>query len=205
MDLAILEKINSKTPKSGAIKIQKVEIIRKLDLELKKEIKGEARVVYILSLIRKILEIKNQKDKFKLLNFYCNWSLHVSLSVKRTKQVITDMLDQDIDCSKRASDIARKLNSNHADFFKLNDIKKELVKFIADNDLSPALTNKRQQWVEFVSMLLQIIQDCPVICIESSKKIKTMKLQRNKKNEYYYKFSLHSCSSKPIIKLKFKQ
>ena len=187
------------------IKIPKVEIIKKLNLELKKEIKDEARVVYIMSLIRKILDVeKNQKSKFKLLNFYCNWSLHVDLSRPKTTQVITDMLDRDIDCSKSAHDIGVKLNSNHADFFKLNDIKKEIDKFLADNDLPSTLTKKSKQWIKFVKLLLKIIEDCPVVCTKSSEKIKRMELQKNENDEYEYGFSLHSCSRKPKIKLKFK-
>ena len=40
-----------------------IEIIEKLDKELRRDIKEECQVVYILSRVRKILEIKNQNEK----------------------------------------------------------------------------------------------------------------------------------------------
>jgi len=46
------------------------QIIDKLNTELLKGIKNEPQVVYILSRIRKLLEIREEKDKYKLLNFY---------------------------------------------------------------------------------------------------------------------------------------
>lgn len=57
----------------------KLEMIDKLSRELKKEMSEECRVVYILSRIRKVLELENSKNKYKVLNFYCNWSLHAKI------------------------------------------------------------------------------------------------------------------------------
>ena len=181
-----------------------IKILEKLNKELKRDITEECQVVYILSRIRKMLEMKNQKDKYKLLNFYCNWSLHVNLKYKKTAQIISDMFDRDIDCSESANDIAHRMKFNQAAFFKLNDFKNDLKKFFEDNDLSLSLLNKNKQWIKFVKLLLEIIEDCPVICIESSTKISKIELTKNMNGDYCYKFSLIGCSRKPVLKLKFK-
>ncbi|MCX6766078.1 MAG: hypothetical protein NT136_03930 [Candidatus Moranbacteria bacterium] len=180
------------------------EILEKLNKELERDIKNECQVVYILSRIRKILEIKNQKDKYELLNFYCNWSLHVNLKYKNTTQFISKMFDQYIEFTKSEKDIAREMKSNHADFFKLNDLKNELRKFFEVHDLPLNLVDKNKYWITFIKLLLEIIEECPVICIKSSKKIERLTLIKNKKGDYCYKFNLINLRHKPIIKLKFK-
>ena len=180
------------------------EIIQKLITELSKDIKDECQVVFILSRIRKILDMKNEKSKYKLLNFYCNWSLHVNLTHTKTTQVLSDMFDQFIDCSESANNIARKMKSNHADFFKLNDFKDELKKFFEDYDLPLRLFNEKISWNVFIKLILEIIEECPVVFIKSSKKMNRIDLIKNKKGDYCYKFSLLVCLHKPIIKLKFK-
>ena len=50
------------------------EILEKLQKELNREIRDECQVIYILSRIRKILEISDERSKYKMLNFYCNWA-----------------------------------------------------------------------------------------------------------------------------------
>lgn len=56
------------------------KLIEKLKKEIEKENKDEAVMSYILILIRKILETdKNLKNKYAVLKFYCDWSLHIEI------------------------------------------------------------------------------------------------------------------------------
>ena len=65
------------------------DIINKLQLELNKEIKEESQVVYILSRIRKILELDKKEKKYKKLKFYCDWALHAEIeNVAPIKEVL---------------------------------------------------------------------------------------------------------------------
>jgi len=52
------------------------EIIEKLSKALSEGNLDEYKVVYILSRIRKLLELNQLKNTFKDLNFYCDWALH---------------------------------------------------------------------------------------------------------------------------------
>ena len=60
------------------------EIEQKLQDALNEEITREDQVIYILSRIRKILELKKKiegfSEKFKYLNFYCNLALHSEIN-----------------------------------------------------------------------------------------------------------------------------
>lgn len=176
-------------------------IIEKLNNELRREIKNECQVVYILSRVRKILD--HERAVNKILRFYCNWVLHIDLKHKETTLFISKMFDSCIDFSKNEKEIARKMKSCQSDFFKLNDLKEVFRQFFEDHNLPLFLVNKKRHWINFIKLFLEIIEECPVICIKSSKKIKSLELVKSEKGEYCYKFSLSDKSSKPVIKLKF--
>jgi hypothetical protein len=182
--------------------MEQINILKKLNNELNRDITDECQVVYILSLIRKMLEMKKQKEKYELLNFYCNWSLHSNLDQKT--KIISEMFDDHINNLEDANVIANRMKFNQVDFFKLHDLRDDLKKFTTEYDLSLGLLEKNNQWIEFVKLLLDVIEDCPIVCIKSSKKIRNMELKKNKDGNYSYKFSLVDRKRKPIVKLKFK-
>ncbi len=66
------------------------EVKDKLVEKLKLVPQSEEDVVYILSRVRKILERKNHPDKYSILNFYCNLSLHTKIT--KAPKIIVDEL-----------------------------------------------------------------------------------------------------------------
>lgn len=175
-----------------------LEILEKLNKEFGRDINEECQVVYILSRIRKILEIKNQKEKYKLLNLYCNWSLHSKLDRRSATVFLADLFEQDIDCEKDGKENATRLISKHSKLFKLSSLKQEVGSFIEDNNLSLDWIGKN--WTSFIKILLEIIKDCPIIF--HSDKLQRLELIKDKKEDYCYKFSLTGSKRKPIIKLR---
>ncbi len=65
----------------------KSQILDKLKVELQKDVENELQVVYILSRIRKLLEIEKLKSKYPILNFYCNWTLHSEITDTEGKTI----------------------------------------------------------------------------------------------------------------------
>lgn len=64
----------------------KNDIKDKLSIELKKPINGEPQVIYILSRIRKLLDLNHKKDgAYRILRFYCNWALHTEIQKLKTQ------------------------------------------------------------------------------------------------------------------------
>lgn len=51
----------------------------KIDKVLSQDDWSESDVYNIMTNIRKHLEIHKQKDKYNILNLYCNWVLHASI------------------------------------------------------------------------------------------------------------------------------
>ncbi len=67
----------------------KEQILEKLAEKLKIVPTSESDVVYILSRIRKVLEINNYPETYSTLNFYCNLALHSKID--RLPKSIYDM------------------------------------------------------------------------------------------------------------------
>ena len=69
----------------------RLEIIEKLNKALEEDIKTECQVVYILSRIRKILELLDESDKHIFLKICCSWALHTDMH--RTKKLNKELKD----------------------------------------------------------------------------------------------------------------
>jgi hypothetical protein len=122
------------------------QIIEKLNKELENNITKECQVVYILSRIRKILEIEDKKTEYKYLNFYCNWALHSKID--RTEPV-RDVLDEFI------------VGSDDGKFLKFDHFFLDLKDFLDAYHLSVYLLDK-ENYLRFINLLVGIIADTPV-------------------------------------------
>jgi len=183
------------------------EIIEKLDRELKKDIREECQVVYILSRIRKILEANRvdgngeaEGDRYPLLNFYCNWSLHYVMDKPSTQRLINNLLAEGLDCKKSAKDLAGMLKLKYPDFFKLSSLELQLRGFLIVHQLSLDLLDN--EWSNFRQILLKIIKETPIRF--ASGVLREIELILDDNSDYCYKFSLVDKRDKPIVKLKFK-
>ena len=177
-----------------------VEILEKLNREMKKDINEECQVVYILLLMVIVLEEKGRKLDYPYLLFYRNWTTHNKLSSPNTVKLLSDIFKKDIDSRSSGHENARSLIKTNSRFFKLDTLKKELVSFLKMYDLTPDLLNKN--WLSFIKLLIEIIIERPVEF--NSVILKKVELMKNKNGEYCYKFSFVGQRDKPIVKLKFK-
>ena len=121
------------------------QIIGKLRKELKKEIHDELQVVWILSRVRKILEIRNQKGKYKFLKLYCNWVLHTK--IERTEPI--------------ADELQKFIEGQNDDFWNFNHLISDLEKFLKEYSLSQKIL-KPENYARLENLLLDIYSDTPV-------------------------------------------
>lgn len=70
----------------------KEEVLNKLSNKFQTIPKSEEDAVYILSRVRKALELDNHPEKYSVLNFYCNLALHSKISNPPKK--VSDMLER---------------------------------------------------------------------------------------------------------------
>lgn len=123
------------------------EILSKLEIELKKDFESEMQVVYILSRIRKLLEINGEKNTYPILNFYSNWCLHAEIT-KTDNEAINHILREFIEKPE-----ARVLLGFHRQF------REELIQFLGDHNL-PALSIN--QFSDLTYLLGKVISDTPI-------------------------------------------
>ncbi len=129
------------------------DIKLKLEAELNKRILGEPQVIYILSRIRKILEIngKQKEDEYKKLKFYCDWALHPIIN---NVGAVQDIL-HGIITHKAASGADLTVN-----FKTLHD---EFRRFFKEYDLSNSFYISEENKFGLEMYLSQIYADTPLI------------------------------------------
>ena len=129
-------------------------IKEKLQSVLRKESFEETDVIYILSRIRKLLEIDGNKKDFKVLNFYCNWALHAQI--------------EDVDSIIKT---LQKPGENAISLFHLFvDFDKELKKFLDNHSIQTNIFTNRKTLIKFHNLLTEIYTDTPLILKTISKK-----------------------------------
>lgn len=137
------------------------DIQEKLQGELKKEIKEESQVVYILSRIRKLLEIDKKLDKYNILKFYCDWSLHNEID--RHQTLLTELLGDMPDGEK----------TNGLLTFEI--FRRELEFFIEEYKLETYIYKNAENESNFKKLLVSIYSEVPLIIKSKKKQIITLK------------------------------
>lgn len=130
------------------------EILDKLTEVFRKPLTEEG-VVYILSRVRKILEIKNEKKEKSVLNFHCNLALHSRIN-NVPEEILNTFLNLTIDRFLKL-----KENEKYTDPFttRFNDFHKELKAFIKENKL-PVF---EYDFKSFNELLFKIYSHTPII------------------------------------------
>ena len=130
------------------------ENLNKLNEEFQKEIKDECQVFCIMSRIRKALEHHNIKDKFKIINFYCNWTLHTELD--STSPIFLLLLEIEQSILSKKYDIKPVMDIVDFRYFR-----KEIGIFLSDfNIVNPFGDIK--YWKNFRRLFVTILVDSPL-------------------------------------------
>ena len=147
------------------------DIKEKLQSILDKDVLEETDVIYILSRIRKLLEIDRNKTDFKILNFYCNWALHAQ-----------------IDDTDFISKILENLGTGMLSLMHFYlDFDKEFKKFLSKHKLTTKIFLNNQTLTNFHHILSEIYSDTPLIVKTiRKKKITFTKLESFDKNSGFF-------------------
>jgi hypothetical protein len=177
-------------------------IIEKISKELESGIDTEAKVVYLLAEIRKILKLTN--DRRISLIVFRDWALHSELTYPNTISYFSNKFEPYIDTSSNSKDVSRAILSNQREFLKLNEFKAELESFLKLYQLPTNIIDNNSYWIRFITLLLEILKDCPVKI--NSSKIENLTITEDKNGVNCYRFKLKTSLSdnKNIIKIKIK-
>lgn len=144
----------------------KSQIFEKLSKKLKTSPLIESDVVYILSRVRKLIEIdylKSKKKRWIILWFYCSFALHAIMD-KNIPEPIYENL---------------KKIENGTDYSSIgfNDFHKDFFLFLQENKLPQSIyTNNKVQ--EFNDLLFSIYSDTPII-VEKIKEVREIKFDKD--------------------------
>lgn len=132
----------------------KKQIIEKLDKKLKLVPTSESDVVYILSRIRKILEIDKKKEIYDCLNFYCNLALHSKIDrlPKSTSSMFVRIKDGGTNSKAYSNSI-----------IGFEDLHQQLKNFLKEYNLSDIIYTEKYGVKKFNKLLLGIYSDTPII------------------------------------------
>ncbi len=178
-------------------------ILKKISKLLKEGIDTEAKVVYFLAEIKKILDLTNDRTVFSL-KIFRDWVLHSELTYPNTITYFSNKFEPYIDASLTSKEVAKAILSNQRNFFKLNKLKNDLGTFLKKNKMQTSIIDNGRYWIKFITLLLEILKECPIKI--NSLKIETLIITEDRKGISCYRFKLKNFLSdkRNVIKIKLK-
>jgi len=142
-------------------------ILPKLEAALRRPIKTEMQVVYILVELRKLLEHKNKKDAYPALNFYGNWVVHTKLSSSAVADRIIRLFDEHLYqvTQMGASGPWEEIQDILSDV----PLQKEMTEFLKLLNLPTSICTSSSRWFSFRLQLSKVIEDSPLMLKPGSK------------------------------------
>jgi hypothetical protein len=145
-------------------------IVDKLDTELTQfPIRRESQVVYLLAEIRKViaLERENNPNCYEVLELFCNWATHITISRKSNADRIRVFL--------KAFDLKpgmELIDYLHSSFFneimQLEALRRELESFLHDHGLPCDVVHCYRTWSGFIYLYTSVVAEVPLRCAKGT-------------------------------------
>jgi len=132
---------------------------------------SESEFVDLISLTRNILERYNLQGKYNLLNFYCNWVLHIELSkLSHCFSILEGMVSAIAEYSTIGDDGSLKEKISTA--ISIDKLKEEFKMLFIEKTLPIYLFDNNSNWRIFLIFLIERIKDKEITFPENIKKVK---------------------------------
>jgi hypothetical protein len=138
-------------------------ILAKLGDELGRPLKRQSQVLYVMAEIRKVIEHEQQTNEhaFEVLEFFCNWVLHITISRKSSADNIRLFL--------RAFDMKEGmelLEWKKSDFVRtimhLEVLRRELGTFLHEKQLPCDVVHDFRRWSGFIYLYTAVVAEVPL-------------------------------------------
>jgi hypothetical protein len=139
------------------------EIVRKLRDELGRPLLRESQVLYIMAETRKFIEREKDEGRkdYPLLEFFCNWVLHIK--VDRPHNAVNIRLFLQVFDFKDGMSLEAYLASNFfQDIMHLKVLKSELRRFLEERGLQRELVDEHNWWSSFIYLYTSIVSEVPL-------------------------------------------
>jgi hypothetical protein len=121
----------------------------------------EKDVIYAFVKIRKILEHDGDKQKYALVNLFCNWLLHVELD-NRTVGAVLNALDGEFRNFDPARPYAFDPKCIVSDTLSFQIFRNELMEFLHRNDLPTVWMEDMVAWPVFLRFYGEEVRNTPL-------------------------------------------
>ena len=145
-----------------------IEILQKLELELRNGITTQSQVVYLMVGIRKIMEQEKSGPNYPYLRFHTDWVLHAQMDRNAIAKEILELFDNAVPHLKAGAELYNLPSRFKRDFdraIRMDRFEDELQKFLQDHNL-PAINETRSDgWTFFHHLYCKVIENCPIVVI----------------------------------------
>jgi hypothetical protein len=121
---------------------------------------SDSDTLRLVSLTRQLIEKKHEQQKYKILNFYCNWCLHTNLSKLETGYRmllgITEVIVFHGDATK--NNIPRMIS----EVISFKRLREEFLGLYASYDLPRFLFEGYRNWKGFLGQIVKEIHNKPI-------------------------------------------
>jgi hypothetical protein len=135
-------------------------VTEKLREQLFEHLITERRVVYVLTLIRKLLETGKFPEQYVALSFYCDWALHTELSRAGAKRIINIFEDyywpKPDSADREGSPELSGLVGGHK-------FRQQLADFLVERQLPNTICTDDVRWARFIQAYISTISGVPLV------------------------------------------
>jgi hypothetical protein len=139
-------------------------IVEKLDTELRDfPIRRKSQVVYLLAEIRKVIEHERELDPncYEVLELFCNWALHITISRKSNADRIRLFLKAfDMKDGMEVIDHLRSAFFN--EIMQLEAFRRDLEVFLQTHQLPFDIVNCFRTWSAFIYLYTSVVSEVPL-------------------------------------------
>jgi hypothetical protein len=151
----------------------KGDLKTKLKHELMNNINSEKDVVFLVVLLRKLLEHGGQKKSFPILTFYCDWTVHPTLKGTGAQEIVKrfDEVESYME-GKHIGTLQEKLVMINAyvSTLRLIDLRNQLQRYLESESLPIILTSDNGRWESFILYYTRVIEASPLRIVDPNKK-----------------------------------
>lgn len=144
------------------ITLSQTEILEKLNVFLQSHVpfSEECHAVYFLVEIRKLLHHEQLEDKYPILQFYCDWSVHTDKDFTNAiKSTIVDIYEDVVSRIKTGD--AHSGRPKIIGFIYMEDLQADVASFLVEHGLGSSLVDT-DNWLALVTVLVKVLVDQPI-------------------------------------------
>lgn len=138
------------------------DIAYKLTQELAQEISSERQVVYILVEIRKLLESKDELDKYPDLKLCCDWAAHPKLDRRSAQRIVMLFDDYESKYRREAVGVHQAEIPELVEFCGHTRFRAQLIQACESNAIPTAALRDDVWWQLFLEQFSEVVRDCPL-------------------------------------------